>query len=206
MRPTATAAARSRRSPCPTPRPAPCACASPPASATATPAPRAARSTRPSARSGCRPAAEPPAPRLSARRASGPSALAGLLLGRPELLLDDAALVVADLQALLEVRDRVGGLAGQAQRPPEVVERVGVVDVALVAVLAEAVDGGLQQRDRGLRIARQLRVALVVERARRLAGGGGRRRGGRRLRGRRGRGRLRGGRRRRRGGRAGGGG
>ena len=48
-----------------------------------------------------------------------------------ELLLDDPALVVRDLQALLQIGDRVGRGAAEAQGVAEVVERVGVVDVGL---------------------------------------------------------------------------
>ena len=51
-----------------------------------------------------------------------------------ELLLDDAALVVGDLQALLEEGDRLGGAAGEAQRPAVVVEREGVVQGLGVAL------------------------------------------------------------------------
>jgi len=42
-----------------------------------------------------------------------------------ELLLDHAALVVADPKTLFEIGDRVGRAAAQAQRVAEVVEEIG---------------------------------------------------------------------------------
>ena len=67
-------------------------------------------------------------------------------LRRRELLLDDPALVVRDLQALLQIGDRVGRVAAEAQGVAEVVERVGVADVGLAPLGAEGRDRALQRR------------------------------------------------------------
>ena len=57
--------------------------------------------------------------------------LSGVLAREVELRLDGGALVVPG-QSLLEIRDRLGGAARAVQRLPEVVEGIGVADVAAV--------------------------------------------------------------------------
>src|SRR5919204_2397957 len=107
---------------------------------------------------------------------SGESALVGHPARRLELVLDHAALEVADLQALLEVGDRVGGTAAEPQRVAEVVERVGVVDLARAALRAERLHRLLKRRHRlGRPALLDEREALVVEGDR--VYGRGRRRG-----------------------------
>src|SRR4051794_16011363 len=106
--------------------------------------------------------------------------LPSLLLGGLQLLLDDSALVVGDLQALLQEGDRVGRAATQAQGVAQVVERVGVADLAPAPLGAEGLDRALQGRHGVVRLALpDESEALVVERDR-VVGLGLRRRRGRR--------------------------
>src|SRR5690349_2949772 len=104
--------------------------------------------------------------------------------GRREFLLHRRALVVADAQALLEQRDRVGRVAGRAEAGGEVEEGEGVGQLVRAALGAEAGDGLLQDRHGAGRVALlQELEALVVEAggvAGRRGRGAGRRRGRRR--------------------------
>ena len=93
------------------------------------------------------------------QRARSPRLLRAVL----QLLAHDAALVVGDLQALFEQRDRLGGAAGEAQRPAVVVEREGVVEAARVARGAELLDGARSSGSAPCGLSGQHRVARVVD-------------------------------------------
>src|SRR5215218_11253479 len=95
---------------------------------------------------------------------SGESAGGGEPACGLQFLPDHAALVAADLQALLQVGDRVGGTAAEPQRVAEVIERVGVVDLGGAPLRAERLDRALQRGNRRRRLALlDEREALVVE-------------------------------------------